>query len=58
MLVFDVETMYGMKFWPSNNADDALPKEEETNDPDTINILSDSTIGLEACVFCNGTIVN
>ena len=51
----DADVMYGIKFSPSNNTDDAFPKEDEAIDPDTINTLSCSTILFAACVSCNGT---
>lgn len=47
-----------MNVSPSNNTKDAEPKDESDSAPDIINILSDSTILLELCVFCRGTMNN
>lgn len=47
-----------MNVCPSNNTRDAKPKDESDSAPDIINILSDSTMLLELCVFCRGTMSN
>lgn len=52
------DMMYGMKTDPSNNAADAIPKEESERLPDTSSIRSCSMTPFAACVFCSGTIVN
>lgn len=38
----DDDIMYGMNTNPSNSADDAMPKVESANAPDTSNMRSDS----------------
>ena len=38
----DVDVMYGIKLWPSNNAAEALPKDESSRRPEIMSIRSDS----------------
>lgn len=54
----DEDMMYGIKLAPSNNAADAVPKEESERLPDISSMRSCSITPLAVCVFCNGTIVN
>jgi hypothetical protein len=55
---FDVATMYGMNDSPSNNADEAFPKDESDKSPEIMSIRSGSMTPLAECVSCKGTIVS
>lgn len=50
--------MYGMNVVPSNNADDAVPKDESARLPDIKSMRSDSITPFAACVSWRGTIVS
>jgi hypothetical protein len=59
------ETRYGVKFWPSNRAEDAelgpsrLPPDDEMDKaPETRSIRLSSMMPFEGCVETSGTIVN
>ena len=46
---FDV-VRYGKNVCPSNKTDDTVPNDEDSRDPETHNMRSDSTIELAECV--------
>lgn len=54
----DAEAMYGIKFSPSNNIDEACPNDETTRLPDSNNIRSPSIIPCALCSLCMGAMAS